>query len=156
MTRIRKGFGQKYVPNLKKLQHICSRNYGLLLRFLPLEYQVWQVWVLKVSDVLRFELTVDEVSRYTECLSLVQIDAHLPTNMKTNIDFRVYHDAQMVEVIGFQKQAGIRANNPYPNPKLHHKDEKYQINQLLKEWLDLVVNTQANGTDVILEQSVTL
>lgn len=156
MTGIRKGFGQKYVPNLKKLQQMCSRNYGLLLRLLPLEYRVGQVWVLKISDTLRFELKVSEISRYTECLSLEQIDEHLPANMKTNIDFRVYHDAQMVEVTGFQKQAGIRANNPYPNPKLHHKDEKYQINLLLKEWLNLVVNHQAKGSNVIAEQFVSL
>lgn len=156
MTVVRRGLSKKYVPNLKKLQHICSRNYGLLLRLLPLEYHVQQHWLIQVSDTLSFELTVTEISKYTECFSLKQLDNHLPVNFKTNIDFRVYHDAQMVEVTGFQKQKGIRANNPYPNPKLHHKDEKYQINLLLKDWLNLVSEHQSQGKEVIVTPSVTL
>lgn len=150
MTAARRGFGQKYVPNLKKLQHTCTRNYGLLLRLLPMEYSVTQTWVLAISKNLTFELTVTDISRYTESFTLLQVDSQLPVNMKTNIDFRVYHDAQMVEVIGFQKQNRIKATNPYPNPKLHHKDEKYQINLLLKDWLNLVVNHQASGVDTLV------
>lgn len=145
MTNVRRGFGQKYVPNLKKLQLICGRNYGVFLRLLPLEYALGQKWVLHISDNLVFELTVSEISRYTEGFTLVQIDNHLPNNMKTNIDFRVYHDAQMLEVTGFQQEKGIRASNPYPNPKLHHKDEKYQVNLLLKDWLNMAVNHQEKG-----------
>ena len=136
---------KKYVVDLERLQGICSRNYGLFLRLLPLHYQLMQSWVFDVSSKLSFELRVIEISRYTEAFVLKQIDEHLPTSLKTQIEFRLYHDAQMLEVIGYQQHSNLRANNPYPNPRLHHKDEKFQVNSLLKDWLNLVVN-QHNQT----------
>ena len=135
----------KYVVDLEKLQAICSRNYGLFLRLLPEQYQEQQSWRFDISTSLKFELKVQALSRYTETFVLRQIDKHLPLAMNTDIEFRLYHDAQMLEVIGYQRQNNLRANNPYPNPKLHHKDEKFQVNSLLKDWLNLVVN-QHNQT----------
>jgi len=135
----------KYVVDLKQLQAVCSRNYGLFLRLLPEQYQERQAWRFDISTSLKFELTVANLSRYTETFVLRQIDQHLPLSMNTDIEFRLYHDAQMLEVIGYQRQNNLRANNPYPNPKLHHKDEKFQVNTLLKDWLNLVVN-QHNQT----------
>jgi len=136
---------KKYVVNLEQLQSICSRNYGLFLRLLPLQYHLSQSWIFKVSTTLKFELEVAEISRYTENFVLRQIDNHLPKSLQTEIEFRLYHDAQMLEVTGYQQQTNLRANNPYPNPKLHHKDEKFQVNSLLKDWLNMVVN-QHNQT----------
>ena len=131
---------KKYVVDLQQLQSICSRNYGLFLRLLPFEYQIAQSWTFAVSASLKFELTVTDISRYTEKFVLRQTDKHLPKGLQTEIEFRLYHDAQMAEVVGYQQQTNLRANNPYPNPKLHHKDEKFQVNSLLKDWLNLVVN----------------
>ena len=137
---------KRYVANLQKLQATCSRNYALLLRLLPVEYQLAEHWSFELANGLRFELKVTEVSRYTDKFSLQQCATHLPKAIAMNIEFRAYHDAQMVEVLSFQNQSRIRANNPYPNPQLHQKDEKEQINNLLKDWLNLVVNQQSNKT----------
>ena len=135
---------EKYVVDLQKLQSICSRNYALLLRLLPLDYSNQQTWQIELGQGLYFILSVLDVTPYTEQFKLVQ-KSNLPTLVgQLEIEFRLYHDAQMVEVTKYQQQDRIRANNPYPNSKLHHKDEKTQINALLKDWLNLAIDHQFN------------
>lgn len=138
-----KAVRKKYVPDLQKLQSICSRNYGLLVRLLPLEYEPKTSWVIEVSGALEFTLSVAEKTPYTETMKLTQSSPSIPKFMATEIEFRIYHDAQMVEVLSFQKQTRIRQKYTYPNPMLHQKDEKTQVNALLKDWLNLVTNQQA-------------
>lgn len=150
MTKLNTLNRKRYVANLQKLQAICSRNYSLLLRLLPVEYELKDKWQLQLADGLCFELEVTEVSRYTDVFRLQQRSNHLPKAMAMNIEFRAYHDAQMVEVLSFQNHSKIRANNPYPNDKLHHKDEKQQVNALLKDWLNLAVNHQNNHNNQTL------
>lgn len=138
-----KAVRKKYVPDLQKLQSICSRNYGLLVRLLPLEYEQKANWVIEVSGALEFTLSVIDKTPYTETMKLSQSSPSVPKFMATEIEFRIYHDAQMVEVLSFQKQTRIRQKYTYPNPMLHQKDEKVQVNALLKDWLNLVTNQQS-------------
>ncbi|GHB62982.1 hypothetical protein GCM10008107_10100 [Psychrosphaera saromensis] len=147
---------QKYVPNLQKMQAVCARNYALLLRLLPMEYAQDASWDIKCDKHLEFQLKVIERSRYTDTLSIIQLTSHLPKFMVSEFEVRVYHDAQMAEVIGFQKHKRLRQNYPYPNAKLHHKDEKYQVNSLLKDWLNLVFTKQNELTnkDALMTPSV--
>lgn len=137
-----KAIRKKYVPDLQKLQSICSRNYGLLVRLLPLEYDPKANWLIKVADTLEFNLTVLDKTPYTETMKLSQNSPSIPQFMATEIEFRIYHDAQMVEVLSYQKQTRLRQKYTYPNPMLHQKDEKVQVNALLKDWLNLVTNQQ--------------
>ena len=140
---------KKYVPDLQKLQGICSRNYGLLVRLLPLEYKETETWSVKVSNSLNFSLIVKAKTPYTETMRLVQNNPSIPKFMATEIEFRIYHDAQMVEVLSFQKQSRLRQKYGYPNPMGHQKDEKVQVNALLKDWLNLVTNQQQKRTGEI-------
>jgi hypothetical protein len=136
---------KKYVPNLKQMQATCSRNYALLLRLLPLEYHIKQKWNFKISELLGFELEVLDTSVYTELFRLRQTNSSLPKALNTVIECRLYHDAQMVEVTKYQNRSRLRATYPYPNPDLHQKDEKHQVNTLLKDWLNLAIKS-ANAT----------
>ena len=137
---------KKYVPDLNKLQLICSRNYGLLLRLLPIEYQLDSEWKIHLSHHLSFTLTVESVTPYTETMRLRQNQFGMPKYLATEIEFRVYHDAQMVEVLSFQQQSKLRQSYDYPNPTLHQKDEKTQVNSLLKDWFNIVINRQNEMT----------
>ena len=137
---------KKYVPDLQKLQGICSRNYGLLLRLLPLEYEADARWQVDINDALKFTLHLVEKTPYTETMKLSQSSAVSASFMATEIEFRVYHDAQMVEVLSYQNQQKIRQKYSYPNPMLYQKDEKVQINALLKDWLNLVTEQQQQTT----------
>lgn len=133
------------MPDLQQMQAICSRNYALLLRLLPLEYGQKDSWLITLNDSIQFKLTVLETSVYTEVFRLVQTNTKLPKALQTAIEFRLYHDAQMVEVTKYQNRSRLRATYPYPNPDLHHKDEKFQVNALLKDWLNLAIKSQSES-----------
>ena len=48
----------KYVPNLQKMQAVCTRNYALLLRLLPIEYKQDASWDIKCDEQLEFRLKI--------------------------------------------------------------------------------------------------
>jgi len=91
------------------------------------------------SDI-RFTMQVLERCRYTSMLELRQ-KLDLPENYMQDLvmKVRIYYDARLVEVTGYE---GIRRLQPdycYPNKKMMLKDEKRQANILLHEWLSLVL-----------------
>jgi len=49
---------------------------------------------------------------------------------------RLYHDARMAEVIGWQRHRYLKARYEYPNRHMYHSDEKAQFNLFLSEWLN--------------------
>ena len=52
------------------------------------------------------------------------------------LDVRLYHDANLAEVITFANQRRFLPRNEYPNHKMHQQDEKSQLNLFLGEILD--------------------
>ena len=48
---------------------------------------------------------------------------------------RIYHDAQVAEVIACQGIHSFKPFYPYPNPKMLQPYEKRRVNQFLGEWL---------------------
>jgi uncharacterized protein len=131
-----------YVVNLEQLQRVCSRNYALILRLLPVHYRTNQSWQIQLSNGLYFELVVLDIAPYTERFCLRQKNQQLPKICNMEIEFQLFHDAQMVEVVKFQQQDNVRQNLTYPNRSLHHKDEKTQVNEHLKTWLNLAIEHQ--------------
>lgn len=61
------------------------------------------------------------------------------------ISVKVYHDAQMAEVVCYQDQDHFQHNNSYPTPRKHDKSEKAELNRFLAEWLDHCLKQQANS-----------
>ena len=51
------------------------------------------------------------------------------------ISIAIYHDLKMAEVRKFNGKQLFWARNKYPNTNMFHKDEKYQWNKFLSEWL---------------------
>ena len=50
---------------------------------------------------------------------------------------RLYHDAQVAEVLACQHVSRFKARYDYPNLEMLLPDEKRQINLLLRDWLNL-------------------
>ena len=48
---------------------------------------------------------------------------------------RVYHDAQLAEVVEFAPFRRAQPRYDYPNPRMHQPNEKSQWNHFLGEWL---------------------
>ena len=48
---------------------------------------------------------------------------------------RIYHDAQMAEVISFDNHQQLQIKYDYPNSNMYQSNEKSQLNTFVGEWL---------------------
>lgn len=136
---LRSAAGSRYTVDLQHLQTVCALNYGRLRRLLP---------DLSAQDLFRFhweqpgvqpaelEIEVLERSAYTDTLMLRQSTMRLPWCPRLDMEVRIYHDAELAEVLRFQAARRIPARNRYPNPAMQMRDEKTQVNEFLAESLD--------------------
>ena len=141
---------RKYQPRLSSLMNLCDTNYMLLLKILADKTSVGEQQCFFISDFLSYTVTIKEVTRYTSLINIAQ-DANLTFKsgafklnsnelinlFRPSMIIRLYHDARMAEVISSQDIRQIKPRYDYPNIKMHHPDEKQQINLFLKEWLQL-------------------
>ena len=148
---------RKYRPKLSSLMNLCDTNYMLMLKLLANNENIGEQRSFFISDLLSYTLTVKEVTRYTSVVNISQdtqvfslidnarIDTSGVAKKNKNLsylfhpamDIRLFHDARMAEVISSQDIRCIKPRYDYPNPDMHHPDEKQQMNQFLKEWLQL-------------------
>ncbi|MAR90254.1 MAG: hypothetical protein CML06_05145 [Pseudomonadales bacterium] len=117
----------------------CEINYHRLMRLLP-ELEQQEDWLFGVDGnpekTRKVRIHVVERSRYTTTVNVAQeslLDDWVP---KPVITVRLYHDAQMAEVLSFQRNRHLRQSYPYPNEKMFQPDEKAQLNTFLGEWLE--------------------
>ena len=143
---------------------LCANNYVLLLKVQADKTQLDQQRHFFINDHLAYVVTVNEVTRYTSLITFehnslehnslepnasVQKAAKITKTTKTTktntfanafhprMSIRLYHDAQMAEVISSQGIFQVKPRYDYPNKKMHQQDDKQQINQFLNEWLHL-------------------
>ena len=138
-----------YRVDLAGLMAICETNYWrlrkLLLPVFPrLKANSEFLFVLpafsKHSD-RTFSLTVQECCPYTTTISFREIEGSGQGDAKCwgispQLTVRIYHDARSAEVVAFQGQRFFLGRYPYPNPQMRQRDEKFQLNQLLADWLN--------------------
>jgi uncharacterized protein YqiB (DUF1249 family) len=120
----------------------------LLLRILADKESEGEQRCFFISDFLSYTVKIDEVTRYTSLVTISQdINASFTTKssneltlvnlLQPRMAIRLYHDARVAEVISSQDIHHVKPRNDYPNVLMHLPDEKQQINQFLKEWLQL-------------------
>lgn len=144
---------KKYHPRISTLMNLCEINYMLLIRLLAShndEETVGDERRFFISDFLSYKIKILEITRYTSLISICQelpsfgIEGSLKKQhlefaniLHPKMTIRLYHDARMAEVISNQDIRQVKPRYDYPNEKMHLPDEKQQINQFLKEWLQL-------------------
>ncbi|QUI62581.1 DUF1249 domain-containing protein [Pseudoalteromonas sp. A22] len=124
---------KQYIQSLPRYITLCERNYLRALKLLP-EEVVGESRVIDLASA-RYCLSVAGVSKYTTDIHIEQmatVSAHLP---HFSLSVRLYHDAKVAEVIHRDYHRRIKPSYGYPNPDMHQKDEKYQINAFLSDWL---------------------
>lgn len=135
---------KNYTPNLSKLMSDCEINYHRLMRLLPEidEQEEWCFGVDADSEQLRqVSIHVVERSKYTTTVAVAQESLLEDWVPKPTLTVRLYHDAQMAEVLSFQRNRYIRQNYHYPNEKMFQPDEKAQLNAFLGEWLEFCLRS---------------
>ena len=103
---------------------------------------------------LVLSIIISEIAKYTTMLSVhVTPDALIPGDaiigealknkdtennllvalVSYSLDIRLYHDAQLAEVVSSKGCRQFAARHDYPNQQMYQRDEKAQINQFLGE-----------------------
>lgn len=122
----------------------CEVNYHRMIRLLP-ELDDQEEWMFGVDgnteQLKQVSIHIVERSKYTTTVAVAQeslLDDWVP---KPTLTVRLYHDAQMAEVLSFQRNRYVRQTYPYPNEKMFQPDEKAQLNSFLGEWLEFCLRS---------------
>jgi len=129
----------RYKLDLSGLHAQCEANYARLMRLLPdmdlVDRREFDVTGNGSDETIRICMEVVERCRYTTMLTIFQQQAWVNWVPAPKFDVRIYHDACMAEVVGYRAHRKVLAKYQYPNEKMLHEDEKYQLNCFLGEWL---------------------
>jgi|TARA_B110000116_G_C16726754_1_gene531769 uncharacterized protein YqiB (DUF1249 family) len=123
-----------YKIDLPRQQAQCSHNYARLLKLLP-DLDNRERWAIAL-DSGEMEIQVHERARYTTTLSVSQRDSALTLwSQALTLTVRLYHDADMAEVVAWDHHRQLQPRYSYPNRDMYHEDEKSQFNHFLGDWL---------------------
>jgi len=78
-----------------------------------------------------------EKHKYTTVINLTQnLPLKFLSTAMSSMIVRVYHDAEVAEVMSYQRQYRLKVKYDYPNPEMCQVREKQRVNEFLGEWLD--------------------
>ena len=147
MIRNRRSYFKNSQRGLNQLLRLYERNYQKLVRFFPLEKSEVNIDYLipegkKNSEI---KITCKNISSHT---SLIKINKTRSFSLlqDTDIEIYLYHDAKMAEVRKFNGKKQFWLRNKYPNKNMLSKDEKFQWNFFLEEFL---THTKNYGLSII-------
>lgn len=117
-------------------------NFKKLARVVPDLFELETAITVQGSHNTQLSLHVLEISKYTKTFSL---HLHHSTEQTwlpgLHMKIRNYYDAGVTEVLAFQHKHRLSARYHYPNHGMFQRNEKWQINQFLGEWLDHCLRT---------------
>ena len=132
---------RRYNVDLAGQQAECEANYARIMRLLPdlalVDRREFGV-ELNAGEPKLFCFDVTERCKYTTMLDLSQRSASGnddPWASALSFSLRIYHDAQMAEVVAYNCHRRIYPSYDYPNEQMYQRDEKNQLNNFLGEWL---------------------
>ena len=129
-----------YIPNLVELQMLSELNYrrlGKLVRGYE-EDDSWHFTIHTMGQQSRLSLELMEESRFTAQVKLTfapEISIKLPFSSELTMTVRLYHDVGIAEITDGHRH--YQGAYPYPNDDMHHRDEKFRLNQQLSDLLEL-------------------
>ncbi len=123
---------------VENLTDVHEANYAKMRRVVPqLDVVQEDSQYFLETPGQRILLNITEQTQYT---TVVQIEiAHAPFSpylSELNMTVRCYHDAQVAEILNFQRHRNLRPTYGYPNAFMYHINEKQQINHFLGDWLN--------------------
>lgn len=128
---------RRHQVDLVEQQALGDLNYASIVRLLPdLSHRdQWCFNVCVPQRDWRITITVEERARFTTSVVISRHQGDCRWTRSPVMKVRLYHDAQMAEVVAWERHRVNRGHYAYPNTKMYHADEKVQLNRFLKEWL---------------------
>lgn len=123
---------------LNQLLRLYERNYLKLIHFFPIGDHESSIVYLMPEGLLNKEIRISckKLSSHTSVIEIYKSKS-LSLLENTEIEIYIYHDARMAEVRKFNGKKQFWLRNKYPNKNMLSKDEKFQWNFFLEEFLTL-------------------
>lgn len=132
---------------LNQLLQLYERNYQRIIKFFPIQDSKNNINYLIPEGEFNSEINLSckKLSSHT---SVIEIKKNKSISLlpDTEIEIYIYHDAKMAEVRKFNGKKQFWLRNKYPNKNMLSKDEKFQWNYFLEEFL---VHTKNCGLSVL-------
>lgn len=127
----------------------CEANYQFLNYLLPAGK--WKNYQLETTFGQKVTFKFLENSPYTTTLKIVTDNLnHQSVKGGNSWIVRLYHDAEVAEVMIDENGRQLDSRYPYPNRNMYSPDEKYLVNEHLNEWLVYCYNIKIkNNTATI-------
>ena len=138
---------------LSHLMAHCEANYLLLVYILPNGH--WKDLHLKTTFGQNVRIQYIEESTYTMTIAMWfdSVNSQLINNSKKWV-IRLYHDAEVAEMLADDKGHQLDSRYHYPNQKMYSPDEKFRANEHLNECLlNCYQNLAKRKTNHVLENS---
>jgi hypothetical protein len=134
-------FIPKRVP--KNATNLHEANFRKLARVVPDLHVIENSISVQGQGGTKLSLHILEITAYTKTFAFhLQQNADQPWLPGMHMKIRNYYDAGVTEVLAFQTKHRLNARYSYPNPHMFQRNEKWQINQFLGEWLDHCLRTR--------------
>ena len=132
---------------LNQLLRLYERNYLKLIHFFPIGDQETSIVYLMPEGLLSKEIRIScrKLSSHTSVIEIYKSKS-LSLLENTEIEIYIYHDARMAEVRKFNGKKQFWLRNKYPNKNMLSKDEKFQWNFFLEEFL---THTKTHGLSIL-------
>ncbi|WP_076415791.1 DUF1249 domain-containing protein [Shewanella sp. UCD-KL12] len=125
---------KRYQPNINRFLALCGRNYYHILRWLPNGSKQGAHWQVE-GEYGCLNVKLLENTAYTQLIDISR-DVGSTNHVDTpKMIVRVYHDAKLAEVLTSRQIYQLSPVYDYPNIRMHHRDEKFQVNAFLEELL---------------------
>ena len=132
---------------LNRLIRLYERNYLKLVHLFPIADHESSMVYLIPEGVLNKEIKIScrKLSSHTSVMEIYKSKS-LSLLQNTEIEIYIYHDAKMAEVRRFNGKKQFWLRNKYPNQNMLSKDEKFQWNTFLEEFL---THTKTHGLSIL-------
>ena len=132
---------------LNQLLRLYERNYLKLVHLFPIADHEKNMVYLMPEGVLNKEIKISckRLSSHTSVIEIYKSKS-LSLLQNTEIEIYIYHDAKMAEVRKFNGKRQFWLRNKYPNKNMLSKDEKFQWNFFLEEFL---THTKTHGLSIL-------
>ena len=132
---------------LNQLLRLYERNYLKLIHFFPIGDHESSIVYLMPEGLLNKEIRISckKLSSHTSVIEIYKSKS-LSLLENTEIEIYIYHDARMAEVKKFNGKKQFWLRNKYPNKNMLSKDEKFQWNFFLEEFL---THTKTHGLSIL-------
>ena len=147
MIKNRQSYFRNSNRGLNQLLRLYERNYQKLVKFFPINMSQTEIDYLIPEGEKNSEIKIacKNISSHTSVITISKTKS-FSLLQDTNIEIYLYHDAKMAEVRKFNGKKQFWLRNRYPNKHMLTRDEKFQWNFFLEEFL---THTKNYGLSII-------